>query len=70
MEPPGFFGGCSGSLSSGLLLKISRDRPRRTGGKVWINKQNFVLTMMTKDKPRCLPQNIQCPGLGFPQGDC
>ena len=38
MGPPGFFGAYSGSLSLGLLLTTSRDLPRRTGGKVWINQ--------------------------------
>jgi hypothetical protein len=67
-ESLGFFGEYSGSLSSGLLLTTSRDRPRRTGGKVRINKRNFMLTM-TKVKRRRFPPTFQRPGLGFPQGD-
>jgi hypothetical protein len=67
-ESLGFFGKYSGSLSSGLLLTTSRDRPRRTGGQVCISKRNFMSTM-TKVKRRCFPPTVQCPGLGFPQGD-
>ena len=33
-ESLGFFGEYSGILSSGLLLTMFQDRPRRTGGKV------------------------------------
>ena len=63
----GFFGEYSGGLSLGLLLTTSRDRPRRTGGKVWINKWN-LMSRMTKIKRRCFPSTVRCPGLGLSQG--
>ena len=67
-ESLGFFGEYLGSLSSGFLLTTSRDRFRRTGGKVRINKRSFMSTM-TKVKWRCFPPTVQCSGMGFPEGD-
>ena len=64
MQCPGFFGKCSSNLSSGFLLITSQDRLQRTGGKVWLNRRNFIWAM-TKGKRRCLPPTIRGPWLGF-----